>query len=734
MTRALLAALLLLLTSTAAEAAGRTLALLVGVSQYQNLDSSMWLEGPRNDVAMYRDFLVERGIPAADVTVLADGLQGAGDPTRHAIMGALDSIAARADRGDFVFLMFAGHGSQQPAKPDDRDEADGLDEIFLPRDVGKWDGEISALPQAITDNDLGAAIARIRARGAFVWAVFDNCHSGTITRAMPVPGERDRQVKPEQLGIDPQVLLAARARAAARAGAEHTRGGGGPREESPGLDRAGGRPADGVGGFVAFYAAQSQETTPEASLPAYSADAVSRGLFSYTLYQVLSAHPDATYRQAIEQVLQTYQGMGRQQPTPTYEGTALDATVFGARPGSAIVQWRVDRNGQALRLHAGLMHQVTQDSILAVVPTPTSADSEVLGYVRVSSAAATAAEVVPVEYNKRPAFDPATLGASAFARPVDLKVDFTLRVSAPAAGGACEAPAALLTGAIAELRAAKGIASRVRWVAATDPADLRLCQKAGRVLLLDGSAGLDASGLRAAPALALPKTVSTAAKGQSSLSPFALELGQALEKAGRVANLARLAAGVGGASRLDITLTLQPQCAGRPGCDRTPQVLSPSTRPVIHNGDKIIVSVANPSPQPIDLTVLYVDARFGISVMYPNPDELPRIESRARKEFEIDVQADPAKGDPIGFERLLTIAVPVTPQAPPTSFVGLAQEGVAASAKRGGSQGGIVDLFEEAAFGTGGQGTTRGGGRAGQGITGSAEIATFGWTVAPSQP
>ncbi len=708
-------------------AAGRTHALLVGVSQYPNLDSSMWLDGPHNDVQLFAEFLGERGVRPADLKVLADGLPGAGEPTKRAILAELDAIAVRAQPGDVAFLMFAGHGSQQPARDDDlRNEPDGLDEIFLPRDVGRWDGEIAALPNAISDNELGAAIGRIRDRGVFVWAIFDNCHSGTITRAMPLPGEKDRQVKPEALGIDPKVLAAAAARA--QTAGERTRGGAAPvRQVTPELDRGGASPKRG--GFVAFYAAQSQETTPEASLPMYAPDAVPRGLFSYTLYQVLSTHPDATYRQAIEQVLQSYQGMGRQQPTPTYEGTGLDNLVFGATPGQAVTQWRLEGDNGAFRLRAGLIHQVTNESILAVVPLPTSKDAEAVGYVKVTSAASNVAEVVAVEYAGKPAPDLSKLRLPAFARPVDLKVDFSLRVATPAKSSGCDAPSAAVTAAIGELQGARGIASRVRWVAPDQPADVRLCQSGSRLRLLDGAASVAAGPSSQGPAIDLASAGGARAGGQ--LSPLAIELGTNLEKIGRVANLSRLAAGIGGggASKLDLTLTWLPKCDVKDaGCSALPQVLDATSRPTLRDGDRIKVSVANPSAQPVDLTILYVDAYYGITAMYPDADQgdLPRIEPRSRIEFEITANADPS-----GFERMLVIAIPVTPQSPQTSFTGLAQPGIAQTAKRGGSAGGLLDMFEEAAFGSAPTGATRGAPRRASALTGSADITTYSWTVAP---
>jgi len=44
------------------------------------------------------------------VQVLADDVSDARLPTRSAI--PLDGLAARAKAGDFIFLYFAGHGSQ----------------------------------------------------------------------------------------------------------------------------------------------------------------------------------------------------------------------------------------------------------------------------------------------------------------------------------------------------------------------------------------------------------------------------------------------------------------------------------------------------------------------------------------------------------------------------------------------------------------------------------------------
>src|SRR5262245_60802286 len=190
------AALLMLIAGEAV--ASERYALLVGVSSYPSLGENLQLHGPKNDVVLMRALLQQKGFEARNVRVLADGVPGATDPTNAAITGELKALAGRAARGDFVFLFFAGHGSQQPARSvgPQNPEPDGLDEMFLPRDIGRWSGTTESVQNAIIDDDLGAAIAAIRNRGAFVWAVFDTCHSGTITRGIVDEGVRYRDVKP----------------------------------------------------------------------------------------------------------------------------------------------------------------------------------------------------------------------------------------------------------------------------------------------------------------------------------------------------------------------------------------------------------------------------------------------------------------------------------------------------------------------------------------------------------
>jgi uncharacterized caspase-like protein len=227
-------------------------ALLIGANQYPALEERWWLKGPANDVQLVAQYLTtEAPVPfAADhVTVLSDGVPGSTVPTLEAIRGAFAELTAEVQPGDFVYLHFSGHGTQAPAL-DPSTELDGLDELFLPVDIGPWSDAVGEVQNALVDDEIGMLIDGLRAKGADVWVVFDSCHSGTATRAVESAEDdvRVRQLPPEALGIDVDSV-----------------------EVSRSVDpRATEAPFDGGAGdgsFVAFFAAQTNEVTPEKNLP-----------------------------------------------------------------------------------------------------------------------------------------------------------------------------------------------------------------------------------------------------------------------------------------------------------------------------------------------------------------------------------------------------------------------------------------------------------------------------------
>ena len=182
-------------------AASRTYhALLVACTEYPNLPQRNWLIGPKNDAGLVHEYLL-KNVPdpvrfaPENVTLLAKDVPGAkGLPTHAAIKAALADLAAKVQRDDFVYLHLSGHGAQQPEMIKG-DETDGLDEIFLPVDIDKWINRDAGVPNALVDNEIGDALDAIRNKGAFVWVVFDCCHSGTATRAVEVDDELERKVE-----------------------------------------------------------------------------------------------------------------------------------------------------------------------------------------------------------------------------------------------------------------------------------------------------------------------------------------------------------------------------------------------------------------------------------------------------------------------------------------------------------------------------------------------------------
>ena len=75
-----------------------------------------------------------------------------------------------------------------------------------PSDIGPWEDDVGAVQNALVDDEIGALIDGLRAKGADVWAVFDSCHSGTVTRGVEEDDVRMRQVPPDALGIPAEAM------------------------------------------------------------------------------------------------------------------------------------------------------------------------------------------------------------------------------------------------------------------------------------------------------------------------------------------------------------------------------------------------------------------------------------------------------------------------------------------------------------------------------------------------
>ena len=665
----------LLLTSALALCAMPALArenyaLLIGANEYRNLDERWWLNGPKNDVEMVRDYLLaEAPVPfaAGNVTLLTDGVEGVQPATLQAIRDAFADLTAKAQPGDFIYLHFSGHGTQAPAT-DDPNELDGLDELFLPVDIGKWNDSVGHVENALVDDEIGAMVDALRARGADVWVVFDSCHSGTATRAVDAGDDdvRLRQLDPSVLGMDAEAMedVLSRSIEDPRAAPE------------PPVDVA----AGGDGAFVAFYAAQTNEVTPEKKLPKGKPDRKPHGVFTYTLFETIAEHPGATYGQIAEEVLRKYAVKNLAKSTPLFEGD-LDAVAFSGDAGAPVTQWQAMAGDGGFTIPAGELHGISQGDILAVMASAADGTDAALGYVKVTRTDTFTATAVPVEHEGKAL--PAELPKGLMLRKLDGAVDFTLTVALPPAGSA---PADALLAELAALQEVVG--PRLVFVEPGAEADLRLA-------VIPDSPRPDAIWVLPSTGLAedLASTPSVSA-GDKSAEDLALTLGDTLSMMARALNLMKLGAAVGDGGGLDVEVEMLTRNAENPAL--TPLPFSPV--PVLLPADEVHVLAKNNSDQPVDVNVLYVGADYSIT-HWAAERVLPGDELK-RGLFAIG-------GDKLGQERMIVVVTPARQHTPVENLGFLAQDALDMTRAVGGEEradDSIGSLLAEAGFGE----TTRG--------------------------
>ena len=583
-------------------------AILVGASRYDNLDEKYWLKGPQNDVELVGEFLQSNDVMqfAPDhVLLLADDVEGAPRPTLEAIRAAFAEIAAKAGPGDFVYLHFSGHGSQAPAA-DPATELDGLDELFLPVDIGPWEDAVGHVQNALVDDEIGAMIDAIRARGADVWAVFDSCHSGTVTRGAPDGDDevRMRQLPPEALGV-PEALL--------DVAGEQSRGLPDPRERpAPPVDRVDAPDAEGMGAFIAFYAAQTNETTPEKRMPKGAPDRRSQGVFTYTIFEVLAERPGITYRQLGQEVLRKYSVQNLTRTTPMFEGD-LDRVVFGGEGTGRVRQWQALVAGERVMIEAGRLHGIAADERLAVMASPADATGDALGFVVVAKAGTFEAEAVADG-----SIALADIPKGAVLRKVADEVDYTLSVALPEGDSA----AARAVRAAAERMAADPeTGRRLRFVEPGEEADLRMAilpdsprPDAVWILASTGIVALGPDGRVDAAALASVPSVSTADKTGDELVRV---IDDTFTRMARAINLMKIGAASGG-SGLAVKAELS-----RARFDPATEEVEEGSRGVLDTGnvprlvpdDVIGARLENTTDGPVDFNVLYVGSDYSITFM-----------------------------------------------------------------------------------------------------------------------
>jgi hypothetical protein len=588
---------------------------IVGVGEYQNLDPSLALDGPANDVPLVTTWLQRQGVPRRHLTVLADRVAHAdGLPTRAAILGALQALPARMRDGDIAFLYFAGHGSLEPEGGSQWSKADGEEEIFLPRDVGRWDGASGRVRGAILDHEIGRAVEALRTRGIFVWLVFDSCHSATIARALPLPNVRSRGVPPATLGVP------ATARFPEHAGDAHDR-------DADAHDRDGAHAGEGAaarlvrvqgaalaGGYVAFYAAQTVESAPELPLPAGEPGRQVHGLFTYALLKALAATGAGSYREVAHRILAFYAST-YPATTPEFEG-ALDGPIGApSAPLLAPSAWPAQRSGARFRIESGRLSGVTPDTLLALyAPIPAATTDLPRGLLRVTEVTLTNAWAQPIADPQQlrawniPA-DRSEELASGVVRVLRTSLDTTIRVAGPASCFA-SLPAPYACGSTDTAPAWVEKARRLVLQAGCLPPGAALTSDVGAADLL-----LWVSGRRLL--LALPSTMSPERSVGVDLDSqsAAEDLQHVLFKATRAIAITRLAAEFDEPPH-ELLAELRMH-------ERTGRWLPIGDRPsrAVPFGTELSIELQNTGPDDMDVTILAIDDRFGIVPVYPVDQE-----------------------------------------------------------------------------------------------------------------
>jgi hypothetical protein len=165
-------------TAEAQALAGRTWAIVIGVSRYGDPSlSERSLRYAESDAQEIRDALIERcNVPQQNVHLLKGS-----KATKSGIERAFASVAKSARSSDLVFIYFSGHGSFVQDRDGDEVDGDRLDEVLLP-----YDAVLGDESTYIIDDSLGYMVSRLPASSVAI--IIDSCHSAGQGKSVPTPG------------------------------------------------------------------------------------------------------------------------------------------------------------------------------------------------------------------------------------------------------------------------------------------------------------------------------------------------------------------------------------------------------------------------------------------------------------------------------------------------------------------------------------------------------------------
>jgi hypothetical protein len=135
-------------------------ALLIGINY---IGTTNELNGCINDINCIKDRIAKNGFN--DITILTDYTTT--KPTKTNILNAFRNLLANSQAGDFLILVYSGHGSNIIDK--NGDETTGYDQMIIPLDFNY-----------IIDDELKAIIQNNLKPNVTLFAMFDSCFSGSV--------------------------------------------------------------------------------------------------------------------------------------------------------------------------------------------------------------------------------------------------------------------------------------------------------------------------------------------------------------------------------------------------------------------------------------------------------------------------------------------------------------------------------------------------------------------------
>lgn len=392
---------------------GRIRAVVIGVVNYKDGIATPMI-GAFNDSVLIAETLIREGAKAEDVTLLLDPptpelLAARGNPrmrqtkvvpdgvgTRANILGALKRMIDTTQPGDEVLLSFSGHGMQQNEAVAGS-EPDGLDEVFLPFDTGAANGS-EKIQNAVIDDEIGAAIDAIRAKGGNVTYLADFCHSGD--------SNRDAAGKDNGSPTADKLKLKLNRKFAAVSDGNFVRD----------LAVETSKPKAGWGAYVGLLAVPSKEQAKQYQAPRYAdpLEQAAHGLL--TVYTMANWNNPRvySYRDLANRITAGIDG--HKSPRPEFDGD-LDRPVMGglmktASTASASGSWAVYKPARVfgegvkttdpvkldrLEMGAGQLQGVVEGTVVGLALSSPAGDKTIL-YGRVEKADAYKAILVPTAY------------------------------------------------------------------------------------------------------------------------------------------------------------------------------------------------------------------------------------------------------------------------------------------------------------------------------------------------